>query len=314
MFKLLNLTNWLTGLVESITFYGGGGKGGSSKSVSTPVDFFGVGKRAPYADLLSQLLLGDGKIGATSGSGGRATNLPPGVIDAGGGKYHRITTSNINPVTGWPSTEGRSYTGGPSILTPWIPPKGWSPTTTPATGGMSIADYIKSTPGYQFGMDQGQQALERSYSSRGFGQSGNESIALSGYGQQYAGQQYQQLISNLMAPSGTGLIGNQTVSSSQGPSGLGGILGTVAGIGLSMGNPFGSAQSMGAMMSDRNLKTNIKYIDTINGIKIYSFNYIWSYIKSIGVMAQDLLKMPQYKDAVHMTSIGYAVDYSKLPI
>jgi len=307
MFKLLNLTNWLTGLVESFTFYGGG-KGGSSSSSSQPVDFFGVGKRAPYADLLSQLLLGGGNIGATAGSGGRATNLPPGVIDAGGGKYYKInTTRALDPIT-------NNTVSGPTNLVPWNPPKGYSPTTTPGTGGQSIADFIKSTPGYQFGMDQGQQALERSYSSRGFGQSGGESIALQNYGNQYAGQQYQQLISNLMNPSGASLIGNATTSQSQGPSGLGGVLGTVAGIGLSMGNPFGSAQSMGAMMSDRNLKTNIKHISTVNGIKIYSFNYIWSYIKSIGVMAQDLLKMPQYKDAVHMTSVGYAVDYSKLPI
>ena len=57
-----------------------------------------------------------------------------------------------------------------------------------------------------------------------------------------------------------------------------------------------------------------KHINTINGIKIYSFNYIWSYIKSIGVMAQDLLEMPEYKHAVHTTNIGYVVDYSKLPI
>jgi hypothetical protein len=204
-----------------------------------------------------------------------------------------------------------------TTLVPWKPPADYQATTTPGTGGMSIADYIKSTPGYQFGIDQGRQALERSFSSRGFGQTGNESIALSGYGQQYAGQQYQQLISNLMAPSGANLIGNQNVSQSEGPSGLGGFLGTVAGAVLpAMGNPFAIAgpATMGATVSDKNLKTNIKHIDTINGIKIYSFNYIWSYIKSIGVMAQDLLKMPQYKDAVHMTSIGYAVDYSKLPI
>lgn len=304
---MFNLFSWVTDLVETFTFYGGG-KGGSSSSSSQPVDFFGVGKRAPYADLLSQLLLGGGNIGATSGSGGRASNLPPGVIDAGGGKYYKINTTQ-----GGIGTFGM---GSPSYtsLTPWTPPAGYSPTTTPGTGGQSITDFIKSTPNYQFGMDQGRQALERSYSSRGFGQSGGESISLQNYGNQYAGQQYQQLIQNLMNPSGASLIANSTTSQSQGPSGLGGILGTVAGIGLSMGNPFGSAQSMGAMVSDKNLKTNIKHINTVNGIKIYSFNYIWSYIKSIGVMAQDLLKMPQYKDAVHMTSIGYAVDYSKLPI
>lgn len=306
---MFNLFSWVTDLVENFTFYGGG-KGGSSSSTSTPVDFFGKDGRKPYADLLSQLLLGGGNIGATAGSGGRATNLPPGVIDAGGGKYYKIETVRNNPFMGG---MGGMYNRPSTTLVPWKPPANFQATTTPGTGGMSIADYIKSTPGYQFGMDQGRQALERSFSSRGFGQTGNESIALSGYGQQYAGQQYQQLISNLMAPSGANLIGNQNVSQSEGPSGLGGFLGTVAGAVLpAMGNPFAVAGINPT--SDRNLKTNIKYIDTVNGIKIYSFNYIWSYIKSIGVMAQDLLKMPQYKDAVHMTSVGYVVDYSKLPI
>ena len=117
-----------------------------------------------------------------------------------------------------------------------------------------------------------------------------------------------------MGPSGANMSTGQTSSSqSQGASPLWGVAGTVAGA-MNWGNPFGSASSMGAMMSDRNLKTNIKHINTIKGIKIYSFNYIWSYIKSIGVMAQDLLEMPDYKHAVHTTNVGYVVDYSKLPI
>jgi hypothetical protein len=82
------------------------------------------------------------------------------------------------------------------------------------------------------------------------------------------------------------------------------MIGTIAGAALPLMFPG----------SDRNLKTNIKHINTINGIKIYSFNYIWSYLKSVGVMAQDLLEMPEYKHAVHTTNIGYVVDYSKLPI
>ena len=31
-------------------------------------------------------------------------------------------------------------------------------------------------------------------------------------------------------------------------------------------------------------------------------------------MAQDLLEMPDYKNAVQLTNTGYVVDYSKLPI
>jgi hypothetical protein len=168
----------------------------------------------------------------------------------------------------------------------------------PGGGGSTVFDFIKSQPGYQFGMDQGQQRLDRQYAMTGVGPTGAENIALAGYGQQYAGDYYQKLVSNLMGASGSGQTGSSTSSQSTGASPIPGAIGTIA----------------AALISDKNLKTNIKHIDTINGIKIYSFNYIWSYIKSIGVMAQDLLKMPQYKDAVHMTSIGYVVDYSKLPI
>jgi hypothetical protein len=101
-----------------------------------------------------------------------------------------------------------------------------------------------------------------------------------------------------MGPAGVSMIGNTSTSQSTGASPIPGMIGTIG----------------AAIISDRNLKTNIKHINTINGIKIYSFNYIWSYIKSIGVMAQDLLEMPEYKHAVHTTNTGYVVDYSKLPI
>lgn len=263
MFKMFNLFTWVTDLVENFTFYGGG-KGGST-STSTTKDYFGVGKRAPYEEVLRSLLLG-GPIGGTAG------------------RYEN---------TGNKNSSGRGA---------WIP----------GTPGLSIADFIKQTPGYQFGMDQGQEALERSFAARGFGPSGYQDIALQNFGQQYANQQYQQLIGNLMNPAGVNMMGTNTTSTSSN-SMLGGILGIGAAM---LGNPFAIANptTMGATVSDKNLKTNIKHINTINGIKIYSFNYIWSKIKTMGVMAQDLLEMPEYKHAVGMNSMGYTVDYSKLPI
>ena len=61
MFKMINIFNWVTDLVEAFTFYGGGkGGGGQSSSTSTPVDFFGKDVRAPYEDALQNLLLGGG--------------------------------------------------------------------------------------------------------------------------------------------------------------------------------------------------------------------------------------------------------------
>lgn len=66
--------------------------------------------------------------------------------------------------------------------------------------------------------------------------------------------------------------------------------------------------------SDRRLKTNIEFIGIKNGLKMYSFNYIWSKTKTIGVMAQDLLKT-KYKNALSKDKNGfYMVDYNQLPI
>jgi len=207
---------------------GGGSSGGQSSSTSQPVDFFGVGKRAPYEAELDNLLRG----------------------------------------------------GGPSL------------------------DYIKSQPGFMLGSEMGQEGIERRFNSTGVGPNGYENLAINNFQNMYAGDYLQRQIANLSTISGAGLIANSTTSSSTGPSGVPGMIGTIAGAALPLMFPG----------SDRNLKTNIKHINTINGIKIYSFNYIWSYLQSVGVMAQDLLKMPEYKHAVHTTNIGYVVDYSQLPI
>lgn len=234
-----------------------GYNGKSGGSVSTPQDFFGKGKRAPYESLLNDLLLG-GTVGGTEGhyEGGK-----------GGGPHGK--------------------TGGT-----WVP----------GQAGVSLMDFVKQQPGYQFGLNTGVEALNRTYAATGQGYGGSQAVALQDFGNKYAGQAYQQLISNLMGPAGANMNPAQS-SQTQGTSPLGDVLGAVTSFGLGKIFP-----------SDKNLKTNIKHINTINGIKIYSFNYIWSYIKSVGVMAQDLLEMPEYKHAVHTTNIGYVVDYSKLPI
>jgi hypothetical protein len=169
------------------------------------------------------------------------------------------------------------------------------------SGDPTTLSNVKSEPGYQFGFDMGKQALNRSFSATGAGPSGYQDIALLNYGQGYAQNYINSKIGNLTAPSGAGISLGQnstTTSSSQGANPLWNVAGT----------------AVGALFSDKNLKTNIEYIKTIKGIKIYSFNYIWSYVKSIGVLAQDILKMPEYKHAVTLTSVGYTVDYSKLPI
>ncbi len=66
--------------------------------------------------------------------------------------------------------------------------------------------------------------------------------------------------------------------------------------------------------SDRRLKHSIHLLAKLHsGIKIYSFKYLWSDVVYVGVMAQDLLKNPTWKDAVITKANGfYAVNYAML--
>jgi hypothetical protein len=71
----------------------------------------------------------------------------------------------------------------------------------------------------------------------------------------------------------------------------------------------------GCNYSDVRLKENVKFINTVNGLNIYSWNYIWDANCTYqGVLAQELLDT-EYANAVKSDSNGfYMVDYKKLPI
>ena len=68
------------------------------------------------------------------------------------------------------------------------------------------------------------------------------------------------------------------------------------------------------LASDRRIKTDIKELGTLpNGIKIYSFKFIWEDKVRVGVIAQDLLDRPETKKAVLTLANGlYGVDYGAL--
>jgi hypothetical protein len=86
---------------------------------------------------------------------------------------------------------------------------------------------------------------------------------------------------------------------------------------LNLGSGLGGALAGAGMLSlfsDIRLKENIKHIKDVDGIKVYSFNYVWDETPHIGAMAQDLLES-KYAHAVHLDDSGYyKVDYSKLPL
>ncbi|MCX7191140.1 MAG: tail fiber domain-containing protein [Candidatus Methylopumilus sp.] len=67
-------------------------------------------------------------------------------------------------------------------------------------------------------------------------------------------------------------------------------------------------------VSDKRLKRSIHLLTRLhNGLKIYTFKYLWSDVVYVGVMAQDLLKNPTWKHAVITKANGfYAVNYEML--
>jgi hypothetical protein len=67
--------------------------------------------------------------------------------------------------------------------------------------------------------------------------------------------------------------------------------------------------------SDARLKTGITLIDTIEGVNVYSFSYLWDKTtKYIGVMAQELIGT-KHESALTTDDRGfYKVDYTHLPV
>jgi len=58
--------------------------------------------------------------------------------------------------------------------------------------------------------------------------------------------------------------------------------------------------------SDIRLKRDITHITTLdNGLKLYSFKYLWEDTTYVGVMAQDLLEDESYRDAVVTKKPGF---------
>lgn len=71
----------------------------------------------------------------------------------------------------------------------------------------------------------------------------------------------------------------------------------------------------GQHYSDRRLKKDVVPLCTTeSGIRIYSYRYTWSNdFTYVGVLAQDLLLSPLFREAVSLQSNGfYSVDYNRL--
>jgi len=125
--------------------------------------------------------------------------------------------------------------------------------------GYEKPDYslFTESPGYQFRVDEGQRALERSAAAKGSLQSGATLKALTKYGQGVAGQQYDQYLNRLqgLAQSGQNAA-TQTGSFGQAAAGqYGNMMGRSAqnlqDIGTARASGYaGQAQALGSTLSN----------------------------------------------------------------
>ena len=78
------------------------------------------------------------------------------------------------------------------------------------------------------------------------------------------------------------------------------------------GKAIKTAAQIAALFSDRRLKRDIERIGTRpDGLGVYAFRYLWSPLRHVGVMAQEVLKVKP--EAVLTTPSGFmAVDYGML--
>jgi hypothetical protein len=188
----------------------------------------------------------------------------------------------------------------------------------------TMADFQKD-PGYQFGMDEGQKALERSASARGGLNSGGFMKALSRYGQDYAGTKFTEArnafnvdrdsrYNRLASLAGIGQVANtqignagQNFSNMFGQNITQGANARAAGSVAAM-NSFQQGvsqdrevirQGMGAMFCDARIKENIVGISDADiqefrqNVQPMLFNYISSDFGDgvfAGPLAQDLEK------------------------
>lgn len=209
-----------------------------------------------------------------------------------------------------------------------------------ATRSFTMGDF-QQDPAYQFRLDEGMKALERSAAARGGLNSGATLKALTRFGQDYASQEYQNAYNRFTndqdrrfnkyaSLAGVGQVASQNQAQFAGQYGQ-----TVGGNLIGLGNANaaahigaanmnaqflgglaqGGGQAAGAIaMSDERLKKNIKPVnkedleELRNTIKPYVFEYIDGKFgdgEFIGVMAQDLEKTKLGKNLVKENSDGY---------
>lgn len=193
-----------------------------------------------------------------------------------------------------------------------------------AAGNTAATGAFQTSPGYNFALQQGAQALDRSAAGAGNFGSGNAAVALQNYGQGMANQQYGNWLSNLQGLGAQGLtaatgqtgreqsLANIQTGLGQGQAGViqNGVnqatnaLTSGANADLSA-NAQGTSNIFSALLGGANLGAKLYSSDENDkvditplgkdedGVKQYAYRYKGdskTYPKVVGPMAQDIEK------------------------
>ena len=199
-----------------------------------------------------------------------------------------------------------------------------------AAGNQQALTTLQTTPGYQYQLQQGTNAVNAQAAQGGMTNSGNQAIALQNLGQGLGGAAANNYINQLQPYLGA----QQSAAGGIGSlySGLGGGLNANQnnlanlnyGAATSIGNAQASAdlanQSLGlnllgggisaltSLFSDERLKEDIEPVGELyDGTNIYRYRYKGDAVPRIGVMAQEVEKT--HPESVHEIGGFKAVDY-----
>jgi len=134
------------------------------------------------------------------------------------------------------------------------------------TGGKALSELEKmfiggdysgfdKSPGYQFRMDEGQKAVDRSASARGLRRSGPQLKALQRYGQDYASGEFNNYANRLSSLAGLG----QTATQQTGAAGMG-AAGNIGQAQMAAGQARGSAYENAASSVNSGINNALFYM------------------------------------------------------
>ena len=152
----------------------------------------------------------------------------------------------VSSLLGGGSTSGSGNVAGGAYYDPFASSRGQY--ATQLNQLMANPSSVTQTPGYQFGMNQGTEALNRTYAASGQGGSGAQLVGLQNFAQNYAGQQFANQESNLAQLSGAtqspmNVTGQNQLNQQGQQQGLSNIMGGLSGLSnMNFGStPYSSA-------------------------------------------------------------------------